>query len=126
MPQILINKNGIDLEEIERMQNEKDTVCLKSQHQTSITRKELAEIIYSSKEACEYLGITKQRLSVLIKENKIPLLKNTKHINLFLFNDLYEYKTRKNILKELRTGKHVISVSESVQKEIKRRFESGE
>lgn len=24
MPQILINKNGIDLEEIERMQNEKD------------------------------------------------------------------------------------------------------
>ena len=126
MPQILINKNGINLEEIERMQNEKDTVCLKSQHQTSITRKELAEIIYSSQEACEYLGITKQRLSVLVKENKIPLLKNTKHINLFLFNDLYEYKTRKNILKELRTGKHVISVSESVKKEINRRFESGE
>ena len=24
MPQLIINKNGIDLEEIERMQNEKD------------------------------------------------------------------------------------------------------
>lgn len=129
MPLIIINKNGIDLEEIERMQDEKDTVCLKSQrqtYQTSITRKELAENIYSSKEACESLGITKQRLSVLVKENKISLLKNTKHINLFLFNDLYEYKTRKNILKELRTGKYVISVSESVSKEIKRRAESGE
>lgn len=129
MPLIIINKNGIDLEEIERMQDEKDTVCLKSQrqtYQTSITRKELAENIYSSKEACEYLGITKQRLSVLVKENKIPLLKNTKYINLFLFNDLYEYKTRKNILKELRTGKYVISVSESISKEIKRRVESGE
>lgn len=129
MPLIIINKNGIDLEEIERMQDEKDTVCLKSQrqtYQTSITRKELAENIYSSKEACEYLGITTQRLSVLVKENKIPLLKNTKHINLFLFNDLYEYKIRKNILKELRTGKYVISVSEAVTKEIKRRAESGE
>ena len=29
MPLIIINKNGIDLEEIERMQDEKDTVCLK-------------------------------------------------------------------------------------------------
>ena len=29
MPQIIINKNGIDLEEIERMQDEKDTVCRK-------------------------------------------------------------------------------------------------
>lgn len=57
MPQILINTNDIALEEIERMQNEKD---------------------------------------------------------------------EKFILKELRTGKHVISVSGSVQKEIKRIFESGD
>ena len=126
MPQILINKNGIDLEEIERMQNEKDEVCLKSQRKISITRKELAENIYSSKEACEYLGITNQRLSVLAKQNRVPRLKNTKHMSLFLFNDLYEYKaTRRQYSKNLKTGKQVISVSESDLKEIIR-TESGE
>ncbi len=126
MPLIIINKNGIHLEEIERMQNEKDEVCLKSQRKISITRKELSENIYSSKEACEYLGITKQRFCVLVQEKKIPCLKNAKHLNLFLFNDLYEYKMRKTILEELKTGKEVTSVSESILKEINRRFESGD
>lgn len=124
MPQILINNNGIDLEEIERMQNEKDEVCLKSQRKISITRKELSENIYSSKEACEYLGITKQRLNVLANQNRIPRLKNTKSMSLFLFNDLYEYKTRRQYPKNLKTGKKIISVLESDLKEIRRRTES--
>lgn len=47
MPQILINNNGIDLEEIERMQNEKDEVCLKSQRKISKTGEKIISVLES-------------------------------------------------------------------------------
>lgn len=54
MPQILINKNGIDLEEIERMQNEKDGNSIQEKPYSKNLKTETLQIIEHIREIRSY------------------------------------------------------------------------
>lgn len=55
-------------------------------------RKFLSENIMYSKEAADYLGISKQRLIVLVNEGRIKYLKKNKHCYVFTKAELDIYK----------------------------------
>lgn len=68
----------------------------------NIEREELINKLLFSNEAAEYLGITKQRLSVLTQNKKIKCLKNSKTSNLYHKDDLDEYLNKRSLEKKLK------------------------
>ena len=64
----------------------------------------LAEKLFFSKEAAEYLGITVQRLNKLIKENKIKPLKKNASGTVFYLDELKRRKDEQEIFTKINNG----------------------
>ncbi len=66
--------------------------------------KKLADELFFSKEAAEYLNITPQRLNKLIKEGKIKPLKKNPSGTIFHIDDLEKRKEEQNIFENIDEG----------------------
>ena len=66
--------------------------------------KQLADKLFSSKEAAEYLGITPQRLNSLVKEGKVKPLKKNPSGTIFHIDDLKKRKEEQNIFEKISQG----------------------
>lgn len=62
----------------------------------------LAEELFFSKEAAEYLGISTQRLNVLVKEGKIKPLKKNSSGTVFHIDELKKRKEEQQTLQNAR------------------------
>lgn len=65
---------------------------------------QLADKLFFSKEAAEYLGITPQRLNALVKEGKVKPLKKNPSGTIFHIDDLKERKEEQNIFEKISQG----------------------
>lgn len=67
-------------------------------------KKKLATELYFAKEAAEYLGISMQRLNILVKEGKIEPLKKTTSGTIFYITDLEKRKKEQEIFTKVYEG----------------------
>ena len=61
----------------------------------------LAEKLFFSKEAADYLGITTQRLNMLVKEKKITPLKKNSSGTIFHIDELNQRKEEQKIFEDI-------------------------
>ena len=66
--------------------------------------KNLANELFFSKEAADYLGITTQRLNMLVKEGKIEPLKKTPSGTIFHIEELNKRKEEQSIFSKVSQG----------------------
>ena len=66
--------------------------------------KNLANELYFSKEAADYLGVSTQRLNALVKEGKIEPLKKTPSGTIFHIDELNKRKEEQRIFSKVSQG----------------------
>lgn len=62
---------------------------------------EIIKDIYFADEAAAFLGVTKQRLCVLVKNGRLKPVKRSNRRNLFYKKDLDEYLKKREIIKNI-------------------------